>query len=149
MPFSGRIKIKVIEARELKPTEFSQRHNAMVGRASQQMLIDPYVYIVIDDNYIDRSTTKQKTFRPIWNECFSANVLNAQNLLLTVFHDAAIPPDDFVANCTVPFDDLIQSQNQNGVYESDFWVCLTRKSLFFNFRFNLKFIMTSNKCIDY
>jgi len=53
MPFTGDMTIKVLEAADLKPTEFSVRHkfDAVVGRSSQQMIIDPYVYIVVDDNF--------------------------------------------------------------------------------------------------
>lgn len=43
---------------------------------------------------------------------------NAKNIGLTVFHDAAIPPDDFVANCTIPFEDLAHREKE----QQDFWV---------------------------
>lgn len=66
----------------------------------------------------DRSTTKSKTFDPSWNESFIHEVTNAKNIGLTVFHDAAIPPDDFVANCTIPFEDLAHRDKE----QQDFWV---------------------------
>jgi hypothetical protein len=31
---------------------------------------------------------------------------NGQTIGLTVFHDAAIPPDEFVANCNLSFDEI-------------------------------------------
>ncbi|KAG1666810.1 Protein kinase C [Nymphon striatum] len=108
--FTGNLKLKICEAQELKPTEFATRHN-VVGK------IDPYVSIDIDDIHINQSTTKQKTFKPVWNEHFVANVNNATNLSLTVFHDAAIPPDIFVANCSVSFEEL--AGRDNGL--SDIW----------------------------
>jgi novel protein kinase C epsilon type len=37
---------------------------------------------------------------------------------LTVFHDAAIPPDDFVANCNIPFEELVHRDRDS----ADFWV---------------------------
>lgn len=120
MPFSGNLRVRIVEALDLKPTDFAVRHPGL-GKG-QQMLIDPYVNISVDDNYIDRSSTKQRTFKPVWNENFSANVIEAQNLSLTVFHDAAIPPDEFVANCILSFDELLSAESRNGVYESDFWV---------------------------
>lgn len=43
---------------------------------------------------------------------------NARNINLTVFHDAALPPDDFVANCIIPFEDLMQSESS----VPDLWV---------------------------
>lgn len=69
----------------------------------------------------DRSTTKSKTFDPSWNESFIHEVTNAKNIGLTVFHDAAIPPDDFVANCTIPFEDLAHRDKE----QQDFWVSWT------------------------
>lgn len=120
--FSGTLKLKVCEAMDLRPTEYATRHANVVGK-QQTMLIDPYVAVDIDEIHVDRSTTKQKTFKPVWNECFTTDVHNGQNLGLTVFHDAAIPPDDFVANCTISFDELLNSSKESGKNESDVWVC--------------------------
>lgn len=82
--------------------------------------IDPYVSIDVDENHLDRSTTKPKTFDPVWNEYFVHDVQNAMTLGLTVFHDAAIPPDDFVANCSISFEDLLNRDKD----AADFWVDL-------------------------
>lgn len=76
----------------------------------------------------DRSTTKSKTFDPAWNESFIHEVTNAKHIGLTVFHDAAIPPDDFVANCTIAFEDLAHRDKES----QDFWVstdCLSIPTL--------------------
>ena len=54
------------------------------------------------------------------NECFSTEVIQAQYLCLTVFHDSAIPPDDFVANCIIPFEDILTREEKEGVH--DLWV---------------------------
>jgi len=45
-------------------------------------------------------------------------VSNVSNINLTVFHDAALPPDDFVANCIISFEDLMQSETA----VQDLWV---------------------------
>lgn len=119
--FSGTLKLKICEAMDLRPTEYATRH-ANVGK-QQTMLIDPYVAVDVDEIHVDRSSAKQKTFKPVWNECFTTDVHNGQNLGLTVFHDAAIPPDDFVANCTISFDELLNSSKESGKNESDVWVC--------------------------
>ena len=63
-----------------------------------------------------QSSTKQKTFRPSWNEEFTSEIHNGQMIGITVFHDAAIPPDEFVANCSVAFEDIVAQQ------KNDFWV---------------------------
>ncbi|KAK3776694.1 hypothetical protein RRG08_045517 [Elysia crispata] len=112
--FNGSVKLKICEAVDLKPTDFSTR--LQMGRASQ--MIEPYVNIDVDEMYVAKTTTKAKSVKPqwIWNEDFTSEVHNGQNVNLTVFHDAAIPPDEFVANCTIPFDDV------KG--KSDFWIDL-------------------------
>lgn len=66
----------------------------------------------------DRSSTKPKTFDPTWNETFTHEVTGAKNIGLTVFHDAALTQDDFVANCTIPFEDLAHRDKE----QQDFWV---------------------------
>lgn len=68
----------------------------------------------------DRSTTRPKTFDPVWNEQFVHDVINAKNINLTVFHDAALPPDDFVANCIIPLEDIMQHESN----VPDLWVNL-------------------------
>ncbi|CAG9565805.1 unnamed protein product [Danaus chrysippus] len=117
--FSGTVRVKVCEATGLRPTDFQKRHNMTFGKPDDQP-IDPYVSIDADEHHLDRSSTKPKTFDPIWNETFIHEVQNVTSLGITVFHDAAIPPDDFVANCTIPFEDLMHREKD----ATDFWVDL-------------------------
>lgn len=116
--FSGTVRVKICEACGLRPTDFQKRHNMMTFGKPEDQPIDPYVSIDVDENHLDRSSTKPKTFDPVWNETFSHEVQNAESLQLTVFHDAAIPPDDFVANCSIPFEELLQKDKDS----NDFWV---------------------------
>ena len=81
-------------------------------------LIDPYVSVDVDELNVARTSTKQKTFRPSWNEEFTSEIHNGQMIGITVFHDAAIPPDEFVANCSVAFEDIVAQQ------KNDFWVSI-------------------------
>ncbi|XP_018322875.1 protein kinase C [Agrilus planipennis] len=120
--FTGTLGVKICEASGLRPTDFQKRHNMTFGKPDEQ-LIDPYVTIDVDETHVAQSTTKQKTFDPVWNEYFEQKVENAKTLTLTVFHDAAIPPDDFVANCSIPFEDLLNRDKDAG----DFWVNLEPK----------------------
>lgn len=117
--FTGTVKVTICQASGLRPTDFQKRHNMTFGKPDDQP-IDPYVAIDVDENHLDRSSTKPKTFDPLWMESFTHEVQSAMNLGLTVFHDAAIPPDDFVANCTIPFEELLQRDKE----ASDFWVRL-------------------------
>ncbi|XP_028136883.1 protein kinase C [Diabrotica virgifera virgifera] len=118
--FTGTIRIKVCEAQSLRPTDCSMRYT--FGKPDEQLL-DPYVTIAVDDIHVAQSTSKQKTCDPVWNEYFEHQVENAKTLTLTVFHDAAIPPDVFVANVSILFEDLLNRERD----ESDFWVDLEPK----------------------
>lgn len=112
--FTGTVRVKICEAQGLRPTDCSKRHT--FGKDEQ--LLDPYVTIDVDDTHVAQSTSKPKTFDPVWNEYFEHQVENAKALTLTVFHDAAIPPDVFVANVCIPFEDLLAREKD----EADFWV---------------------------
>ncbi|XP_060520521.1 protein kinase C [Cylas formicarius] len=118
--FTGTVRVKICEAQGLRPTDCSKRH--AFGKADEQLL-DPYVTVDVDDAQFAQSTTKQKTSDPVWNELFEHNVENAKTLSLTVFHDAAIPPDTFVANCSIPFEEILTRDKE----EADFWVNLEPK----------------------
>jgi len=116
--FNGSIKLTVVEAEDLRPTDFATRHQVgLIGRTAVTV-VDPYVSIDIDDTTIARTTTRAKTSKPTWNEDFTYEVHSGQNIGLTVFHDAAILPDEFVANCNIAFEDIYEKST------SDIWVCL-------------------------
>lgn len=68
MPFSGIIKVKLVEAIDLKPTDLTSRHPVALAVGKSPSLIDPYVTINIDDELVCKSTTKQRTLKPVWNE---------------------------------------------------------------------------------
>ena len=89
-------------------------------------LIDPYVTIDVDEIVVARTHAKQKCSNPVWNEEFFAEVHNGKNLGFTVFHDASIPPDEFVANCALSFEDLYNNKNSN-----DFWVSWYDKTFYY------------------
>lgn len=44
--------------------------------------IDPYVSIDADEHHLDKSTTKPKTFDPVWNESFTHEVHNVSRYAL-------------------------------------------------------------------
>ena len=111
--FNGTVNLKIFEAADLRPTDFATRHN--MGNSKNFQLIDPYISFDIDEVHVARTTTKLKTFKPVWDEEFSTEVHNGQIIGLTVFHDAAIPPDEFVANCSIAFEEINR--------EAEIWVC--------------------------
>ncbi|KTF74844.1 hypothetical protein cypCar_00019721 [Cyprinus carpio] len=115
MKFNGYLKLRIGEAVDLKPTTTSMRHAVMFSKANQTM--DPYIVVKVDEYKIGQTHTKQKTNMPTYNEEFSVNVNNGKQVELAVFHDAPIGYDDFVANCTMQFDDLMKSTNREESFE--------------------------------
>nr|XP_005998849.2 PREDICTED: protein kinase C epsilon type [Latimeria chalumnae] len=109
--FNGLLKIKIREAINLKPTAWSLRH--AVGPRPQTFLLDPYIALNVDDSRIGQTSTKQKTNSPAWNDEFVTDVCNGRKIELAVFHDAPIGYDDFVANCTIQFEDLLQNTSKH------------------------------------
>merc|ERR1719225_2229755 len=82
-------------------------------RHQMAVTLEPYVAIDVDQLSIERTSTKSKTNEPTWNETFTTDLLrNADEVGLTVFHDATIPPDDFIANCKISLSDLIEKEEQ-------------------------------------
>ncbi|XP_010003264.1 PREDICTED: protein kinase C epsilon type [Chaetura pelagica] len=116
--FNGLLKIKICEAVNLKPTAWSLRH--AVGPRPQTFLLDPYIALNVDDSRIGQTSTKQKTNSPAWNDEFVTDVCNGRKIEMAVFHDAPIGYDDFVANCTIQFEDLLQ----NGSRHFEDWIDL-------------------------
>ncbi|XP_051867361.1 protein kinase C epsilon type isoform X1 [Pristis pectinata] len=116
--FNGLLKIRISEAVDLKPTPWSLRH--AVGSRPQTFLLDPYIAVNVDDSRIGQTATKQKTNSPAWNDDFVTDVCNGRKIELAVFHDAPIGYDDFVANCTIQFEDLLQ----NGSRHFEDWIDL-------------------------
>ncbi|XP_066519529.1 protein kinase C epsilon type isoform X2 [Hoplias malabaricus] len=116
--FNGLLKIKVCEALDLKPTAWSLRH--AVGARTQGFLLDTYIALNVDDWRVGQTSTKQKTNSPAWNDEFVTEVYDGKKIELSVFHDAPIGYDDFVANCTIQFEDLLQ----NGSRHFEDWIDL-------------------------
>ncbi|XP_066596502.1 protein kinase C [Prorops nasuta] len=112
--FTGTIKIEICEAAGLKATDKQRKF------WQDEPILDPYVQLDVDENHLNRTTTKPKTSDPVWNETFIHDVQDAVMLGLTVFHDAALPPDYFVANCSIPFEELASRNDKT----TDFWVDL-------------------------
>ncbi|XP_048864020.1 protein kinase C epsilon type isoform X2 [Brienomyrus brachyistius] len=116
--FNGLLKIKICEALDLKPTAWSLRH--AVGPKTQTFLLDTYIALNVDDSRVGQTSTKQKTNSPAWNDEFVTEVHDGRKIELSVFHDAPIGYDDFVANCIIQFEDLLQ----NGSRHFEDWIDL-------------------------
>lgn len=109
--FNGLLKIKICEALDLKPTAWALRH--AVGPKPQTFLLDPYIALNVDDSRVGQTSTKQKTNSPAWNDEFVTEVYDGRRIELSVFHDAPIGYDDFVANCIIQFEDLLQNSSKH------------------------------------
>ncbi|XP_016355973.1 protein kinase C epsilon type-like [Sinocyclocheilus anshuiensis] len=109
--FNGLLKIKICEALDLKPTAWSLRH--AVGPKTQTFLLDTYIALNVDDFRVGQTSTKQKTNSPVWHDEFVTEVHDGRKIELSVFHDAPIGYDDFVANCTIQFEELLQNGSKH------------------------------------
>ncbi|XP_067277504.1 protein kinase C epsilon type [Pseudorasbora parva] len=116
--FNGLLKIKICEALDLKPTAWSLRH--AVGPKTQTFLLDTYIALNVDDFRVGQTSTKQKTNSPVWHDEFATEVHDGRKIELSVFHDAPIGYDDFVANCTIQFEELLH----NGSKHFEDWIDL-------------------------
>ncbi|MEQ2177078.1 hypothetical protein GOODEAATRI_000107, partial [Goodea atripinnis] len=116
--------LRIGEALNLKPTTFSRRHTVIFNKAPQTL--DPYIMVKVDDFKVGQTHTKQKTNMPTYNEEFCLNVNDGKQIELAVFHDTPIGYDDFVANCTIQFEDLIKTSNTGDTFEGwkKRWDCL-------------------------
>ncbi|MED6241259.1 hypothetical protein ATANTOWER_005435 [Ataeniobius toweri] len=115
MKFNGYLKLRIGEALNLKPTTFSRRHTVIFNKAPQTL--DPYIMVKVDDFKVGQTHTKQKTNMPTYNEEFCLSVNDGKQIELAVFHDTPIGYDDFVANCTIQFEDLIKTSNTGDTFE--------------------------------
>uniref|UniRef100_A0A3P9IU80 Protein kinase C n=1 Tax=Oryzias latipes TaxID=8090 RepID=A0A3P9IU80_ORYLA len=115
--FSGLLKVRVCEAVDLKPTPWALRH--AVGK-SGSFLLDPYLALNLDQTRLGQTATRTKTNSPAWHQEFCTEVREGRSLELSVFHDAPIGYDDFVANCTIQLEDLLQ----NGTRHYEDWVSI-------------------------
>jgi novel protein kinase C epsilon type len=115
--FNGTAKIKVIEAESLKATDYSMRIFS-----NSAFMISPYIHLDIDDVSIGRTVTKHRNQNPLFNEEFSSDIHSGHMLNLTVFHDSALPPDEFVANCSISLHDIKKKMSQEPTHS--FWIDL-------------------------
>ncbi|XP_054898663.1 protein kinase C epsilon type isoform X2 [Poeciliopsis prolifica] len=115
--FNGLLKVRVVEAVDLKPTPWALRH--AVGK-SGSFLLDPYLALNLDQIRLGQTATRTKTNNPAWHQEFCTEVREGRSLELSVFHDAPIGYDDFVANCTIQLEDLLQ----NGTRHFEDWIDL-------------------------
>jgi len=115
--FNGTMKLTVCEAVDLRPTDCATRHQVGLGLSRNIQTIDPYVVVDVDDAPVAKTQTRLKTCSPSWLEEFSIDVHGGHTIGITVFHSAVIPPDVFVANCTVAFENFMEKPDEIWVSE--------------------------------
>ncbi|CAB3398223.1 unnamed protein product [Caenorhabditis bovis] len=104
MLFTGTLRVRVVEARQLRPTEWSRR---FTQNESAAVTLDTYVNVDWDEYAMGKTAVRPKTNEPRWNEEFIANdVHQGRAIGFSIFHSCVMPPDDFVANTRIPFEDL-------------------------------------------
>nr|XP_045622033.1 calcium-independent protein kinase C-like isoform X2 [Procambarus clarkii] len=120
--FTGNIRVKICEAADLRLTDCMTRYVGVagVGKGPQDQTLDPYVSLDLDEVHWNKTQPRQKTLTPVWNEWFEHEVVGAVQLGLKIFHDSPVGNDDFVADATVPFEEIC-ADNQT---HADIWVDL-------------------------
>ncbi|KAG9287576.1 hypothetical protein G9A89_019637 [Geosiphon pyriformis] len=93
----GELRVCVVEARELTDKD-------IVGKS------DPYVELWIDEKYKQRTTTKDNTLNPIWNETFHFNIPNHKKHILhiRVLDSDVATSDDTIGTAKVDLQDVFQ-----------------------------------------
>ncbi|KAL8168793.1 UNVERIFIED_CONTAM: hypothetical protein K2H54_017194 [Gekko kuhli] len=114
MKFNGYMKVRIGEVVGLQPTRWSLRHSLF---KKGHQLLDPYITVSVDQVRVGQTSTKQKTSKPTYNEEFCTTVSDGRKLELAVFHGTPIGYDDFVANCTVHFQDLLHGTGSSDSFE--------------------------------
>ncbi|XP_063684266.1 protein kinase C-like 1B isoform X4 [Bolinopsis microptera] len=116
MPFTGRIKIKILSATSLLfPT--------LPGGKSLTTL-EPYLRVSVDGEVLGKTAAKPKTTNPVWNEIFTLYILAGTKLGMTIFHktpslaQALVPPDPFIAHIDIDLDEL------SGMPPNEIWLPL-------------------------
>ncbi|CAG8659839.1 15377_t:CDS:2 [Acaulospora morrowiae] len=91
----GVLKVTVVGAKNLKDED-------AIGKS------DPFVELWIDHNYKQRTTTKQGTLNPVWNETFTFNLTSSNHTLhLRVLDDDTVK-DDKIGDTKVDLKEVIQ-----------------------------------------
>ncbi|XP_077121681.1 protein kinase C eta type isoform X1 [Ranitomeya variabilis] len=119
MRFNGNLKLKIGEAVGLQPTRWSLRHSVFKKGSA---FLDPYITINVDECTIGKTTVKHRTNKPTYNEEFCVTISEGSKMELAVFHDTHIGYDDFVANCTLSFQELLRNCGPTDFFEG--WIDL-------------------------
>ena len=110
--FTGFMKIRILEALDLNKTNVKSQ----IVTSMKVSSLDPYLQAYVDDQVIAKTSKRISTYSPIWEEDFSIDLHKAKILSLTVFHSSKVGADSFVANSSLPIQEIIDEG------QSDLWV---------------------------
>ncbi|KAK3742240.1 hypothetical protein QZH41_009002 [Actinostola sp. cb2023] len=111
MGFTGLLKLRIFEAKELKPAP-----KAHWGVKFTE--INPYLLVKVDDAQICQTSSEMRTFTPVWNTECEQNIENGHKIEFTVFDHSLVQPHPFVAHTSLLFEEVIK----NGA--SELWIKL-------------------------
>lgn len=103
--FTGRLKITVIEAENLKATNYATRHSSLVGATRANL--DPYIALDIDDVHFAKTKPKQKTVGPEYKEEFETDVHNGQVSTRVIL----LPSELVIQNFNIPPSEIYFKSN--------------------------------------
>eukprot|EP00118_Oscarella_pearsei_P001236 m.6947 g.6947 ORF g.6947 m.6947 type:complete len:700 (+) comp17286_c0_seq1:114-2213(+) len=111
--YTGTLTVKVLEASTLKPPT--------IPGGIVLTTIDPYVRVSYDDIFLNETKSKDKTTNPLWNDEFDGDLYRGENFQITIFHKSLVGPEPFVANVSVPFEEILQGEKGQLL---DYWLSL-------------------------
>ncbi|KAJ3060524.1 hypothetical protein HK102_009461 [Quaeritorhiza haematococci] len=104
---AGILKVTVVEAKNLKDEETLGRN-------------DPYVELSVDKKHVQKTSVKQNTNTPVWNETLTLAINEGDNALNVKVLDKDTLDSDKIGEATVPLGDVFTKGNV------DTWVKLPK-----------------------
>ncbi|CAG8484717.1 8704_t:CDS:2 [Ambispora leptoticha] len=97
MKHKGELRVVVVEAKNLKDTD-------LIGKS------DPYVELWIEKGYKQKTTVKNNTVEPQWNEDFKFNIHGEHTLHIKVLDKDTISEDDKIGEAKIDLKDVFNTR---------------------------------------
>jgi ribosome modulation factor len=63
MSFTGSLRVKVVAATGLRPTDYQKRHDLNFGKNNDKKDLDPYVSLNVDEKFIGEWRNAMESFK--------------------------------------------------------------------------------------
>ena len=103
--FTGRLSLFVVEANDL-PAKIPLPGGLFLTS------FDPYLSIVVDNDYFGETASQAKTFNPVWQEQVEAFIRKASDVEFIIFHKTPLA-EQFVASAKISISDLVAAESDD------------------------------------